>query len=272
MIRPGEIQRIASRLELRDTQIEKDYVNSWILKGINKNDYLKEHLIFKGGTLLRKVYYNNYRLSEDLDFTFQGENFDIAIIKKEFSRVFGWVFEESRIRLEMADENIYETGNFNFYIFYTGPLGGAGANKSIKVDISSTELIINPPDLKTIHEEYSDLQEEQKILCYELDELIPEKMRSLMQRTEPRDLYDIWYIFEVESLNIEDYIYTFQDKAKHKGYDPDQLVLTVTGKEQTFQRIWDQHLSVQINDLPNFEDVWRDLGKHWRKFSRFIHT
>ena len=95
-------------------------------------------------------------------------------------------------------------------------------------------------------------------------------MRSLMQRTEPRDLYDTWYMFEVEGLDIEDYIYAFQDKAKHKGYDPDQLVSTVTDKERTFQRIWDQHLSVQIHNLPDFENVWRDLRKHWRKFSRFI--
>lgn len=272
MIQAGEIKQIASRLELRDTQIEKDYVNSWILKGINNNKYLKEHLIFKGGTLLRKVFYPEYRLSEDLDFTFQKENFDVEIIKIEFSSVCRWVFDESRIRLEMIDENIYETGNFNFYISYTGPLGGAGTNKSIKVDISSTELIINPPGRKFLYKVYSDLKEEQKVLCYEIDELISEKMRSLMQRTEPRDLYDIWYIFEIESLNIENYIYTFKAKARYKGYDPDQFVPTLEKKKIIFQKNWEQHLSVQLNDLPDFEDVWRGLGKHWRKFTRFIKT
>jgi len=271
LIQPGEIQRIASQLKLRDTQIEKDYVNSWILKGINKNDYLKKHLIFKGGTLLRKVYYHDYRLSEDLDFTFQGDNIDIEFIKNEFKKVFDWVFEGSRIRLEIADENIFETGNFNLYISFIGPLGGIGANKTIKVDIGSNEIILNKPGVKTMSKDYSDLQEEQMILCYKLDELISEKMRSLIERTEPRDLYDIWYLFEMAGYNIEDYIYAFQEKTKHKGYDPNQLVRTVTGKEQTFKRIWEQHLSVQISELPKFEDVWRDLGKHWRKFTRFIN-
>jgi len=34
MIRPAEIQQIARRQGVRDTQIEKDYIISWILTGI----------------------------------------------------------------------------------------------------------------------------------------------------------------------------------------------------------------------------------------------
>ncbi len=81
MIKPGEIQQIASSLQLKDTQIEKDYVISWILRGVYTIDDLKDNLVFKGGTLLRKVYYPEYRLSEDLDFTFTGVDFEPQIIK-----------------------------------------------------------------------------------------------------------------------------------------------------------------------------------------------
>lgn len=45
--------------------IEKDYFCSLVL------DYLFRHqtgLVFKGGTCLSKVYFDFYRLSEDLDF------------------------------------------------------------------------------------------------------------------------------------------------------------------------------------------------------------
>jgi len=70
VIKPGEIQKIAGGLGLRDTQIEKDYVISWVLKGISNSDYLKERLIFKSGTALRKIYFSGYRLSEDLDFNY----------------------------------------------------------------------------------------------------------------------------------------------------------------------------------------------------------
>jgi len=50
MIKQGEIQKIANRLGIRDTQIEKDYVIGWILKGISNVEFLKSKLIFKGGT------------------------------------------------------------------------------------------------------------------------------------------------------------------------------------------------------------------------------
>jgi hypothetical protein len=76
----------------------------------------------------------------------------------------------------------------------------------------------------------------------------------------------------MEGLKIEDYIYTFQAKARQKGYNPDQLVSTLENKKIIFQKNWEQHLSVQVNNLPDFEDVWRDLGKHWGKFIRFIKT
>ena len=67
---------------LRDTQIEKDYVIGWVLKGISNNKFLLESLVFKGGTALRKIYFTEYRLSEDLDFTFNGKDFTSEYINE----------------------------------------------------------------------------------------------------------------------------------------------------------------------------------------------
>jgi predicted nucleotidyltransferase component of viral defense system len=69
MIRPGEIQRIARGAGVRDQQIEKDYILSWILSGIARHDQLSGIMAFKGGTVLKKFYFDDYRFSEDLDFT-----------------------------------------------------------------------------------------------------------------------------------------------------------------------------------------------------------
>jgi uncharacterized protein len=76
MIKPDEISKTANSLGLRETQVEKDYVIGWVLKGISNNEYLKQQLVFKGGTALRKMYFPDYRLSEDLDFTFTGNDFN----------------------------------------------------------------------------------------------------------------------------------------------------------------------------------------------------
>lgn len=270
MIQPGEIQSLAGKEGVRDTQIEKDYVISWVTYGIANNQFLKENLIFKGGTVLKKIYFPEYRFSEDLDFTFSGRGFDIEAIKDAINELIEWVYEESRIFLSVQNETQYETGNFNFYLAYTGPLGGAGANKDIKVDISQNELIYNAPEEKQIVNTYSDIEEKYSIFCYSLGEVIAEKMRSIMQRTTPRDIYDLWYLFEVEGQDIKNHVFAFQDKAKHKGYDPNELTKVIEQKEKTFAKHWKEHLTNQMTEIPNFNNVWRELGKHWRKYQKFI--
>jgi len=270
LIHPGEIQSIAGKKGVRDTQIEKDYVISWVTYGIANNQFLKENLVFKGGTVLKKVYFPEYRFSEDLDFTFAGKDFDIETIKTAFNKLIEWVYEESRILLSVQNETQHGTGNYNFYLSYTGPLGGAGSNKDIKVDISKDELICNVPEKKRIINTYSDFDEEYSIFCYSLGEVIAEKMRSIMQRTAPRDIYDLWYLFEVEGQDIEDHVFAFQDKARYKRYDPSKLTKVIEQKEKTFAKHWDNHLANQMTEIPNFSDVWRELGKHWKKFQKFI--
>ena len=74
MIKPGEIQLIARKVSVRDSQIEKDYILSWVLKGIAEHSQLAEIFVFKGGTVLKKAWFPDYRFSEDLDFTLLNEN------------------------------------------------------------------------------------------------------------------------------------------------------------------------------------------------------
>lgn len=270
MIKPGEIQKIASKLGIRDTQIEKDYVIGWVLRGISGITYLKEKLIFKGGTALRKIYLPNYRLSEDLDFTFEGEDYDTAKIKNHFDELIKWIKDESRIALTLQDETVHQTGNYNFYLGYIGPLGGTGSNKTIKVDITNDEKLCNKPVESIVLNEYSDLKDEFKVMSYTLNEIITEKMRSLMQRTIPRDLFDVWHLLEVENKNIEDYVFDFQEKAKFKKLEPDMFVETILKKENIFKKQWETSLVNQIKEIPDFAEVWRTLSKHWRKFEKQI--
>lgn len=63
MIKPGEIQNLARKSGVRDHQIEKDYIISWILQGISRHGELSARIIFKGGTVIKKVYFPGYRFS-----------------------------------------------------------------------------------------------------------------------------------------------------------------------------------------------------------------
>src|SRR5437773_12195031 len=49
--------------------IEKDYALSYVLAGMAKQPELSHSLIFKGGTALKKIFFGDYRFSEDLDFS-----------------------------------------------------------------------------------------------------------------------------------------------------------------------------------------------------------
>ena len=132
MIKPGEIQQKAREKGVRDQQIEKDYILSWILQGIAQHEHLSKILIFKGGTVLKKVYFEDYRYSEDLDFTMLDQTITNDQIFDWFKETFEFVMDESNIPLEIIDNNDHEDGGINFYISYIGPLGGQGHNKKKK--------------------------------------------------------------------------------------------------------------------------------------------
>ncbi|MHB1326063.1 MAG: nucleotidyl transferase AbiEii/AbiGii toxin family protein [Thermoleophilia bacterium] len=78
MIPPAEISKLAFRESMSDKVIEKDYVITWILLALADSS-LKDFLVFKGGTALKKIYFPDYRYSEDLDFTLRKEiaNYDL---------------------------------------------------------------------------------------------------------------------------------------------------------------------------------------------------
>ena len=73
MIDKREILETASSLSLLPNVVEKDYVLGWMLAGISAHEDLSESWVFKGGTCLKKCYFETYRFSEDLDFTLRDE-------------------------------------------------------------------------------------------------------------------------------------------------------------------------------------------------------
>jgi predicted nucleotidyltransferase component of viral defense system len=261
MIKPAEIQQKARQEGVRDTQIEKDYVLSWILTGIAHSELLSENLVFKGGTVLKKFYFEDYRHSEDLDFTLLKPMTNDEI-KTAFENSFDFVKEEANISLFIADFGEHETGNINFFINYNGALGGAG--KRVKVDISKDELLQFDLEEKPLFSTYSD-HIDSVVKCYSLPEVMTEKLRSLLSRQQPRDFYDLWYLSEVESLEMSDYISEFDAKARHKGLNPESLETRIEKILPTFKSRWESSIKEQIKDLPPFEQVSRELGRYFRK-------
>jgi predicted nucleotidyltransferase component of viral defense system len=78
MILKKEIEKIAEAHGVLKSTVDKDWVLGHFIDGIYATPELRETLIFKGGTYLRKCYFPNYRFSEDLDFTCINPKFELT--------------------------------------------------------------------------------------------------------------------------------------------------------------------------------------------------
>jgi uncharacterized protein len=264
VIHPKEINKHASHYKVSDRQIEKDYVLTWALYGIANHELLSKALVFKGGTVLKKFYFEGYRFSEDLDFTLLNESLTHENLKENLVEVFAWIKEESNLTLQHKDDAVHqESGSSLFYINHSGPLAANIESRDIKIDITRGEKMEFAPVHKKAVITYTDLPKDSFILqCYSLSEIVIEKMTALMGRTEPRDLYDFWYLMEVERLNMADHHIEFTNKATHKGHRPELFGEKVLKKEKAFERDWIKKLGNQIHDLPEYNGVFRGIKRY----------
>jgi len=147
MIDKREILETASSLGLQPSVVEKDYVLGWLLAGIYAHPELTDSWVFKGGTCLKKCYFETYRFSEDLDFTLRDEaGLDESFLQRVLGEVVEWVSDESGLTIP-ADQlsfDIYENPrgwpSCQGKVGYRGPVyptSGAGGWPKIRLDLTS---------------------------------------------------------------------------------------------------------------------------------------
>lgn len=263
MITPKELSAAAAKYKLKDTQVEKDYVLSWVLYGISKNELLFKSLVFKGGTVLKKIYFEDYRFSEDLDFTLTDEKITNQELLNEFEKIYAFVKQEANISLKFKEHDEHESGSLVFYVNYVGPLQANIDSRDIKIDITGGEILEFEIETRPLIITYSDLPRASFLLrCYSLPEVLIEKMTALMGRTEPRDLYDFWYLTEHDGLKPKDCRGEFERKAGNKNHDPAKLEEKVLAKEKNLKKDWERKLENQMDELPKFDDVFRESKRN----------
>ncbi|MCF8298742.1 MAG: nucleotidyl transferase AbiEii/AbiGii toxin family protein [Saprospiraceae bacterium] len=272
MIKPGEIDKIAIKKGVRAKQIEKDYVISWVLWGITRNEFLNKNLVFKGGTCLKKMYFEDYPYSEDMDFTLRDNNVKDEEILENFRRIFEKVYEESRIKVNIIEDTIdnhEDSGSLKFKMSYKATHG----TDEIKIDVTRGEKIEFDVEHRIMLNKFSDLDEDETLIhCYSLEEVLIEKITALMGRTIPRDLYDFYYLIEEEGIELRSIYIEFMRKAENKGYNPKEFIDKVMPKMNTFARDWYVSLVKQMNeyDLPDFKNLWRKSSNHFKDLSKLI--
>jgi predicted nucleotidyltransferase component of viral defense system len=277
MILQSQISKLSNRLlkeqggrRIPDSVLERDYCIAWLLVGLARVP-LRNKLAFKGGTALRRCHFPEYRFSEDLDFTLL-TTLSFQTLQQELEAVYEIVKQSSNIsfRFSRPDSATHQNCH-TFYLAYEGPLPTNSTPKEIKVDVTIKEYVFYPPAELAIlrsHEEFTDIPCDDTILVYSLPEIASEKTVALLDRarTEPRDLYDLWYLTEYDAtVELDHCIEAIKAKLTHRGKTLDDVRHEFAKKEARLKTTWDKRLSAQMAQLPEFDDVYRAVKRVLRQ-------
>jgi uncharacterized protein len=264
--------------------IEKDYAQSYVLAGLMSRPVLRDTLVFKGGTALKKIFFGSYRFSEDLDFSaIHAPN------REELEENIRQSTEETRRLLEtygrftvevkrLRETRPHPKGQDAFNIWVRFPWYGERVC-SIKVEITRDEPVLLEPLMRPIIHEYEE-DIDVSVRCYRLEEIVAEKMRSLLQsqerllegrwtRPRSRDYYDIWRLvtdFGTE-LDTGELTPLLKKKCVHRGisfqqladFFADELVLEVRTN-------WNRNLGPFVPNLPPCDEVLNSLRELLPRF------
>lgn len=268
MIDYRKIKSIAADKGVMDIVIEKDYILDWILWGISQDDYLKSNLVFKGGTALHKIYFTDWRFSEDLDFT------TICSINPEklrasISNLCQKIKNESGLQINLKGLDISgdrgEEWSYEIKLEYIGPRKQSGGSlPTVLLHITVDEPIVFYPLKKMLLNPYEDLPFRFSILVYSINEILAEKMRTVIyQRCYPRDVYDLWRLLREVCifLDEEELLSAFNKKCRYRGINHNQLPDNLSERIQRLKAQWESGLKRQVANPPEFDLVYDELMK-----------
>jgi len=160
--------------------------------------------------------------------------------------------EESGINFDVSlkiDENV----NGYVVLIHFRVMRNVGNPLKIKLDFTNAnkELILLPVEKRTIIHPYSD-DYKAEILAYSLEEIVAEKTRALFERTRPRDLYDVWYLWDM--LNKEKALELLEEKCRFKGVSINTSSLIA--RKSDFENAWKVSLRHQLKQLTDFDKTF----------------
>ena len=206
-------------------QIEQDLVISRALVEIFADPFLNEHLAFRGGTALHKLYLNPApRYSEDIDLV-QIKPGGIGPVMKRLKEVITF-FEEDRKT---------KVGGHGAKAWYSFISEYEGTPMKLKVEINGKEHF-NIQDWVEFpfYVDNEWFSGQAKIKTYSLHELLGTKLRALYQRKKGRDLFDIDYARLNINLDLNQIIDCFNEYMKFStGHIPTrrQFEMNIEEKE-----------------------------------------
>ena len=194
-----EIGRVAQQQGfVRDT-FEKVLRLKEILRYLNEEEYLKEHLLLKGGTAINLTVFNLPRLSVDidLDYTPNDTKVDMLEAREKITTLIKDYMEAEGYQLSQGSRLTHSLDAF--YYQYQN----AGGNRDmikIELNYSLRARILEPVHRKILPEVFDD---DLMIRMVAPMEIFAAKGNALISRAAARDLYD-WGNLIAENLFVDE--------------------------------------------------------------------
>lgn len=174
--------------------VEQDLIICRALVSIFSDTFLKEHLAFRGGTALHKLYLEPQpRYSEDIDLV-QVNAEPIKETMDHLREALSW----------LGEPVVKQKKHNNTLVFRVHPTELGAGEIHLKVEINCKEHFSVFPMVRVPFSVENDWFSGQcEVLTYELDELVGTKVRALYQRLKGRDLFDVYTALITDKLNLD---------------------------------------------------------------------
>lgn len=213
MITERELRQQAVRAGLGIGQAEHEYVTLCVLDALSQTEPLGKLLCLKGGTALRLLYFADWRYSVDLDFSAL-PGLSASTLRPFVEAWFGQVEQLHGVPIHARDFH-RANGAVRLRAQFVGPLRHPNR---LLLDITLDEPILLPPQQRRpILTLFAGMQPD--VLTYALEEILAEKLRSILQRGKARDYYDVWRLLKEKSHSFDAAVAhkTWLAKCEHKG-------------------------------------------------------
>lgn len=278
MIPDQEIRRIARDLGVEPRIVDLDYTLGWALWGMRRHSYLRERLLFKGGTCLRKCWIPGYRFSMDLDFTatewFSWEEFEDAVLEAfrevgEITEIDFWVRDP---QMDVIEEE-YGRESLRCRIYFQGAQPRPNP-RAIQLDITRHETVAFEPVTRRVQHEYSDSDETSgwNWRCYALEEVLAEKLRAVLGQRRyaiARDLYDI-HTLSRRDLDLDAVQKALPTKVAARNIDAGEVsVEKMLSRREEFEDDWRRNLIPLVPEAEDldFDDIWKATAAFVQQFT-----
>ncbi len=214
---PEIVQLLKARARetgIRQDILEKDYALSYLLAAIHATPGLGGQIVLKGGTALRKVYYPDYRFSEDLDYSTLTPGKVLELPGKMTQAVHhmaDMLAERGPFQVQvepLALRNAHPGEQAAYTVRVQFPVQRQALCR-LKVEITVDEPVLLAPEVRPILHAFEEPLQA-SIPVYALAEIVSEKLRALLQSRARlagrgwgasrvcRDYYDLWRILRTE--------------------------------------------------------------------------